>query len=193
MRKPHPEFRPHKTAARKCLRPLLIAVGLGLSRTRSYRASVSRRPASKAGFLFGLGHQASFEQLLTQGAAGRRETPESDRPRKNCVGRIGRQQANEAALLVTAPLQRLRIGRQSWGTRGIRFICAECGQEGNSPMWARGRGRIQATKIRCKKALASGGESCNIGDANRSNITAPKPASGGFSFSGARFLRHEIS
>ena len=41
---------------------------------------------------------------------------------------------------------------------------------------------IKATQKRCKKALASGGESCNIGGAILPNIAFLEARFGGFSF-----------
>src|SRR5438270_13072501 len=52
---------PHKTAARKLLRSLLISVGLGLSDARSYRASIFKKARLPAGFLF-LAHRISLHQ-----------------------------------------------------------------------------------------------------------------------------------
>jgi hypothetical protein len=96
-------------------------------------------------------------------------------PRRAADAARGFGQANRAGTL--APLGFSVCMRSVWTKAVFWFV------EGKNTA------PVEATENRCKNALASGNESCNIGGANRQYSTFLEARFGGFSF----FLGHSYS
>jgi len=128
MRKP-PGIQAAQNRRKKLLASAADFCRIGIADHRSYRASVSRRPASRRVFFLG-GHWTSLDSGWTTDAAWCRE-PGIGRPQKKCEGRIAMQQA----------CPRMRAGAN--GPNPARRPAAaqrgddqnQCGQDAVLPSW----------------------------------------------------------